>query len=257
MRNINLALFSLFLVCLISLPILCVDKYLSHPDYPWQLVPFGADSLSQQYKDAYSILDAKALVPRLDDSIKSVVEVLVDGWGVPYDEKMLEQDFAFLRQERVTLTMHRRLLGYTSHVENVEFRTGFAGGILLMQGDSLTCSRRADSTYWQFERGFCCVNCNDSKMIAIIDSLLSDSVQVKLGWTVRSTREGDREKLHEVLRGLSDVASRHPDVQFIIQGTHRPILGTPETRRKYLAPWVPAVFINCELKEPQKEIYFK
>ena len=253
MRNINLALFSLFLVSLILLPILCVDRYISHPDHPWQLVPFGADSLSQQYKERYSTLKPQPLIPLLQDSSKSVVEVLIDGWGVPYDEKMLEQDFLLFRQPNAKYAMHRRLLGHTSHAENVEYRFGFAGGVFLMQGDSSTCSQRADSTYWEFERGFCCVNCGDSKMISIIDSLLSDSTQVKIGWTVRSTREGDRETLHEVLRGLSDVASRHPDVQFIIQGTHRPILGTPETRRKYLAPWVPAVFLNAKIYIPEKK----
>lgn len=252
-RNINLIIFSLFLASLISLPILCMNKYLSHPDYPWQLVPFGADSLSKHYKDNYPTLDAKALIPRLGDSTKSVVEVLVDGWGVPYDEIILAHDFAIFKQNKVSFAMHKRLLGYTSHVENVEYRTGFAGGIFLLQGDSLACSQRVDSTYWDFERSLCCVDCSDVKMIATVDSLLSDSVHVKLGWTVRSTREGDRETLHSLLRGLSDMASRHPDVPFIIQGTHRPILGTPETRRKYLAPWVPAVFINCKLKEIPKK----
>lgn len=247
-RNINLALFSAFLLCLISLPILCVDKYLSHQDYPWQLTPFGYDSLSQHYKDHYLTMDAKALVTHLKDSTKPVVTVMIDGWGVPYDESTLEEDFALLKKEKVKFAMHRRLLGYTSHAENVEYRSGLAGGTFLTQGDSLICAQRADSTYWKFGQALCCENCDDSKMISVIDSLLSDSTQTRLGWTARSTREGDREKLHNILQGLSDIASRHPDVQFIIQGTHRPILGTPETRRKYLAPWVPAVFINCELK---------
>lgn len=252
MRNVNLILFSLFLVSLILFPILCMDEGRSYLNYPWQLVPFGADSLSQDYKSEYRILNSHALMTHLADSSKKTTMILVDGWGVPYDEKKLEQDFSLFRQEHATFTIHQRLLGHTLHAENVEYRTGFAGGVFLMQGDSLVCSQRADSAYWGFKQGFCCANCNDSKMIAIIDSLLSDSARMKLGWTVLSTREGDRKKLHEVLRGLSDVASRHPDVQFVIQGTHRPILGTPETRRKHLAPWVPAVFINCELKEIPK-----
>ena len=250
MRNLNLILFLLFLVGIISLRILCVNDYLSHSGNPWHLVPFGVDSLSEKYKENYVVLNHQKLVSHLQDTTRMTVEILIDGWGVPYDEKMLEQDFSSFKQKGAIFAMHRRLLGHTLHAENVEYRAGFSGGTFLMQGDSLTCSQRADSSYWEFKRGFCCVNCGDAKMITIIDSLLSDSAQVKIGWTVHSTREGDRETLHEVLRRLSDVASRHPDVQFIIQGTHRPILGTPETRRKYLAPWVPAVFINCELKEP-------
>ena len=85
MRNINLALFLFFLASLVLLPILCVNRYLSHQDYPWQLVPFGADSLSQHYKDQYQIMGPEPLMIQLEDSTKSTVMVLVDGWGVPYD----------------------------------------------------------------------------------------------------------------------------------------------------------------------------
>lgn len=250
-RNVNLVLFCIVLAVLIAIPFLSGKIFTINQNAPWLFSPFNSgDSLSTAYKERYRVLEQNALIHRIEDATRAIVSVMIDGWGVPYDEKMLEQDFALFKQDNAKYAMHRRLLGHTSHAENVEYRTGFSGGIFLMQGDSSTCSQRADSTYWEFEREFCCVNCGDSKMISIIDSLLSDSTQVKIGWTVRSTREGDRETLHEVLRGLSDVASRHPDVQFIIQGTHRPILGTPDTRRKYLAPWVPAVFINCELKEP-------
>lgn len=253
MRNINLALFSFFLVVLISHPIFFADYEKSQPNAPWHLLPFHADSLSQQYKINYHIMEQHALVTHLADSAQKKVMVLVDGWGIPYDEDMLKQDFALFNRANAEFAIHKRLLGHTSHAENVEYRKGFADGIFIIQGDSSACEKKTSLTYWDFRQNYCCANCNDSKMISIIDSLLSDSNQVKIGWTVRSTREGDRETLHEVLRGLSDVASRHPDVQFIIQGTHRPILGTPETRRKYLAPWVPAVFLNAKIYIPEKK----
>lgn len=253
-RNVNLVLFCVVLAILVAIPFVSGKLFASNQNAPWLFSPFNSgDSLSTVYKERYRVLDQNALIRRLEDSAQTTVSIMIDGWGVPYDENMLEQDFALFLQKTASFAMHKRLLGYTSHAENVEYRSGFAGGILLMQGDSATCLRRADSSYWEFERSFCCVNCDDAKMIAIVDSLLSDSAQVKLGWTVRSTREGDRETLHEVLLGLSDIASRHPDVQFIIQGTHRPILGTPETRRKYLAPWVPAVFLNAKIYIPEKK----
>ena len=248
-RNINLILFSITLALLIAIPFVSDKLFVINQNAPWQFSPFNSgDSLSVVYKERYRVLDASALIRLLKDTSRTTISIMVDGWGVPYDEKMLEQDFSLFKQQNVKYAMHRRSLGYTSHAENVEYHIGFAGGTFLTQGDSLICAQRADSAYWKFEQSLCCENCGDSKMISVIDSLLSDSAQMRIGWTARSTREGDREKLHEILKGLSDVASRHPDVQFIIQGTHRPILGTPETRRKYLAPWVPAVFINCELK---------
>ena len=249
MRNINLALFSLLLISLISLPILCVDQYLSHPDCPWQLVPFGADSLSQTYKSQYRILGPQALMTHLADSSKKTVMVLIDGWGVPYDEKMIEDDFKILQGENTSLAMHKRLLGHTSHAENVEYKARFSEGALITSGDSAACTKAEREQGVHFKQTVCCVNCNNMQTIAMLDSLVADTTWSKIGWTAYSTREGDREKLHSLLRGLFDVASKHPETQFVIQGTHRPILGTPETRRKYLAPWVPAVFINCDLKE--------
>lgn len=252
-RNINLILFSVILVFLISIPFVSKNLFVTNQDAPWQFTPFNSgDSLSIIYKERYRILDQQALIHQIKDKASTTVSVMIDGWGVPYDERMLEQDFALFEENKSSFAIHKRLLGFTSHAENVEYRSEFAGGTFLMQGDSSTCLRRADSSYWEFERSFCCANCDDSKMIAVVDSLLSDSTQTKIGWTVRSTREGDREKLHEILRKLSDVVNQHPDVQFIIQGTHRPILGAPETRRMYNAKWVPAVFINCELKESSK-----
>lgn len=250
MRNINLVLFSLLLASLISLPILCVDQYLSHPDRPWQLVPFGADSLSQTYKSQYQIFDPQALITHLADSSKPTIMVLIDGWGAPYDETMLEDDFGILQGPNTTFAMHKRLLGHTSYAENVEYKAGFSEGVLITGGNSATCTKLEREQGVHFKQTFCCKNCNDMQVLAMLDSLIADTTWNKIGWTIRSTCEGDRTKLHKVLHGLSDIVRRHPDVQFILQGTHRPTLGTPETRRKYLAPWVPAAFINCELKQP-------
>jgi len=244
MRNVNLALFSLLLASLISFPILCVDQYLSHPDYPWQLVPFGADSLSQTYKKQYPVFGPQALMTHLADTSKPTAMVLIDGWGVPYDEKLLEDDFSILQRANTTFAMHKRLLGNTSHAENVEYRIGFSDGALITDGDSATCAKIESEQGVHFKQTVCCENCNDMQTVAMLDSLITDTAWRKIGWTVRSTREGDREKLHSLLQDLVNVANKHPETQFIIQGTHRPILGTPETRRKYLAPWVPTALIN-------------
>lgn len=249
MRNINLALFSLMLVTFISLPILCVDRYMSHPDMPWQLVPFGADSLSQTYKNQYLILGPQALMTHLADSVKPTAMVLVDGWGVPYEEKMLKEDFKILDSTKVIFAIHKRLLGYTTHAENVEYKNAFLDGALIASSDSISCAntKRGLGTY--FKQTICCSKCNDDQSLSLFDSLLTNSEWDKIAWTALGNREGDRKKLHSLLRRLVNIANKHPNVQFIIQGTHRPTLGSPETRRKHLAPWVPAVFINCELKK--------
>ena len=249
MRNINLAFFSLFLAIIILLPIVCVDRYRSNPDVPWQLVPFDADSLSIAYKSQYQIIDYHALSTQLKNPSRTTAMVLIDGWGVPYDEKMLEEDFGILQGASTTFAIHKRLLGYTSHAENVEYRQAFSEGVLIADGASLTCKKIEDKQGGHFKQTICCENCNDKQTLAMLDSLVMDSTWNKVAWTVRSTSEGNRETLHNVLREIANIATRHPEIQFIVQGTHRPLLGTPETRRKYLAPWVPAAFINCQLKK--------
>ena len=222
-RNINLLLFSAFLALLVSVPILHLDKGVSiragWSQGPWHLIPFGADSLSQYYKDRYQVLDEKPLATLLQDSTRLLVMILVDGWGVPYDEGLLEADFQMIGGKNVSYAVHKRLFQTTSFAESTEYGSDFKDGIVITGDDSVGCAK--------------------------IDSLISDSLWNRIAWTARGAREGDRNKLHNLLKEISAVAAKHPDVQFIVQGTHRPILGTPETRRKHLAPWVPAVFINC------------
>lgn len=223
-RNINLLLFSLLLLLFISVPILRLDEGRSirggWNQGPWHLLPFGADSLSQHYKDRYQVLNEKPLASLLQDSAKPLVLILVDGWGVPYDECLLEADFQVIGGKFVSYAVHKRPFQTTSYAESIEYGANFKEGIILDSEDSAGCAK--------------------------IDSLISVGSMNRIAWTARGPREGYRDKLHKLLKALSELAGKHPDVRFIIQGTHRPILGTPEIRRMYLGPWVPAVFVNCE-----------
>ena len=253
MRNINLILFAATLAFLIALPWVCGNMFLSHQDAPWQLLPFNSgDSLSTAYKERYQVLDIPALIRQVDDTTRTTVSVMVDGWGVPYDEEMLAEDFAFFDAKTAQFALHKRLLGHTAHAETVELRTGFEDGLSIVSGDSAECSRLEAQPRFGAKQTFCCLNCTDGDVAVSLDSLLADTTWKRMEWTARETNLGDREKLHGLLRELSTVMAKHSDVQFIIQGTHRPILGTPETRRKYNARWVPAVFVNCTLKPEKK-----
>jgi len=245
-RKINLLAFSLFLVLLIALPMLFVDRFLSNTQRPWQLLPFGADSLSGFYKEHYSIIEEGSLFSRLADTAKPTVIVMVDGWGVPYNERMLSKDFDIFANNAAQYALHKRMFGITALAESEELSKGFSDGLFIFGGDSSTCEKKQKSLKRDFVQIECCVNCGDAKMISVMDSLILERSWNRVAWTTSQTREGDRDSLHLCLRGLAEQAKKHPDYQFIIQGTHWPILGTPETRRKYLKPWVPAVFINGE-----------
>jgi hypothetical protein len=92
-----------------------------------------------------------------------------------------------------------------------------------------------------------CHKCPDSVMAVTLDSVLvavagdSASPVKNVAWTTQDSRNGDRAKLHATLRLIADVARRHPEARFIVQGTHRPILGDPKIRRESFTRWVPTV----------------
>jgi hypothetical protein len=252
-RNFNLVLFAVLLAFLIALPCVCGNMFLSHQDAPWQLLPFNSgDSLSMVYKERYRVFDAPALIRQIEDSSRTTVSIMVDGWGVPYDENMLADDFGIFEAKTAQFALHKRLLGHTAHAEAVETRVGFENGLLIGRGDSSECARQEAFPRFGAKQSFCCLNCTDKAVAGSLDSILTDTTWKRIEWTARGTNLGDRDKLHDLLRQLAEIAAQHPDVQFIIQGTHRPILGAPEVRRKYNARWVPAVFINCKLKTEKK-----
>lgn len=245
-KLLNLTLFSAVIIFIISLPIICVDRYLPQSQNPWQLQPFNADSLSHYYKNNYQILDDTALADFLDDTSKTTVIVMVDGWGVPYNETLLKQDFAIFRDNSTKPAIHKRLFNTTSYAEKKEFQKSFINSTFIYGGDSSSCSKKKKKLSHFFTQIDCCDNCSDMGMTALLDSLISANSWNTIAWTTRQTSQGDRDSLHIVLRELSKIAKKHTNTQFIIQGTHRPILGSPETRRKYLAPWIPSIFVNIK-----------
>ena len=100
-------------------------------------------------------------------------------------------------------------------------------------------------------------------MVAKIDSLLNegnDSLAVApnrkfIAWTTRDTRFPisddpiEVEKLYYArlfgtLQMVASLAKRHPEVRFVVQGDHEPILSPMEFQKKFYKRWVPFVVLN-------------
>ena len=103
----------------------------------------------------------------------------------------------------------------------------------------------------------------DSIMAAKLDSLLSDGNDSLglvpnrkfIAWTTRDTRfpisddpiETEKlyyERLFGTLQMVADLARKHPDVRFVVQGDHNPILGPLEFQNRFYKRWVPFVVLN-------------
>jgi len=173
---------------------------------PKSVVPPDAPEV---YRESYSVLDQKRVSLHVVDSSRPVALIIVDAWGVSYDKSILAEDFAIFNDVPHHFAIHKRLRNKTQHAQGAEIKDDFEQ-----------------------------VSYDD------MDSLLSDSTYKRVATTIHPSQDGDRENLHKALSGIQGLVKKYPETIFIIQGAHRPILGTPETRKKYYAHWVPVVFGN-------------
>lgn len=253
LQRISLLAFAVFVVLAVALSYMMGATLFADQDKPWHMQPFtDADSLTVEYTGKYELLDRRALLPKFIDSSRATVTILVDAWGVPFDEILLAADFAIFKDLPHREFLHHRLANRTRHAEFAEFRipgdsTRPHDGVYLFGGDSLEYGRNLYIDSLGYGVRLFCQKCPDSVMAATLDSVLAavavdtTSLVKNIAWTTQNSRDGDRAKLHTTLRLIADVARKHPEARFIVQGTHRPILGDPKIRRESFAHWVPAV----------------
>ena len=253
LQRVSLYGFCAFVVLAVAISYLMGATLFVESEKPWHMQPFtDADSLTVEYTGKYELLDKKSLLSRFADSSRVTVAILVDAWGVPFDEHLLAEDFSIFKDLPHKEFLHHRLANRTRHAEFAELRiprdsTSSRDGIYLFGGDSLEYGRNLYIDTLRYTQKVFCQKCPDSVMAAMLDSVLAsvavDSAsRVKnVAWTTQDSRDGDRAKLHATLRLIAEVARKHPEVRFIVQGTHRPILGDPKIRRESFTHWVPVV----------------
>ena len=253
LQKLSLAVFSVLFVFAVIFSYLINSQFIRMPEKPWHMQPFiDADSLTEEYIFKYEQFDSRKLIGQFADSSRGIVSILVDAWGVPFDEKLLAEDFAIFKELSHREFLHYRLANRTRHAEFAELRipgdsTRTHDGVYMFGGDSLEYGRNLYMDSLGYGVRLFCQKCPDSVMAATLDSVLaavavdSASSVKNVAWTTQGSRDGDRAKLHATLRLIADVARRHPEARFIVQGTHRPILGDPKIRRESFTHWVPAV----------------
>ena len=104
----------------------------------------------------------------------------------------------------------------------------------------------------------------DRESTALLDSLLSaqDSALRFIAWTTLDTKfplqgfmdpykidvaaldSAYTERLAGTLQLVADLAKKHPEVRFIVQGDHNPILSPLKFQEKFYKRWVPFVVLN-------------
>ena len=252
LQRISLLAFSVVVVLAVALSYMMGATLFADQDKPWHMQPFSdADSLTEEYTGKYKLLDRNSLLGKFTESSRVTVSILVDAWGVPFDGKLLAEEFAVFKDFPHKEFLHQRLANRTRHAEFAELRipgdsTRPHDGVYLFGGDSLEYGRNLYMDSLGYGVRLFCQKCPDSVMAATLDSVLAavavdtTSPVKNVAWTTQNSRDGDRAKLHATLRLVADVARKHPEARFIVQGTHRPILGDPKIRRESFTHWVPA-----------------
>ena len=245
-QTVNLVVFLVLVIATSTMVYVLEKTTFSVPvEKPWHLSPsIHEDSLSSQYLSKYKILDKKALRRQLYDSSRTNIFILVDAWGVPVRETTLEEEFAIFAKLPHVFALHQRLGARNIHAERVELRDGPENKIYLFGGDSVEYGRPQLIAEIGFKRTLLCQNCGDEVMIEKIDSLLENDSLKFVAWTTQSSRGGDKDSLRKSLKLIAGLALRHPEVNFVVQGSHRPVLCSPEIRNSYKFHWVPVVILN-------------
>lgn len=255
MKNLNKIIFSFFILVLLVMSFFSDSAFFFYGvDKPWQLEPFAhEDSLSLFYKNNYKILGKDRVIATEVDSTKAVTVILVDAWGVPLDSSLMKDDFDCFSKNNTLFALHPRLINRNTHAEGVELFNQYGNSTYFFGGDSTEYEGRNYIADRGFNEIIFCQNCGDEVMLAKLDSAIGATIADTsvtqprmLAWTTQTSRDGNRENLHKTLAGIAKLTQKYPEMQFVIQGTHRPILGTPETRRMYHAHWVPVVIANSK-----------
>ncbi len=249
-QKINLSTFTIVVISMASLVyVFGITSFSSSFDKPWHLSPSEhEDSLSLDYLHRYQIFDQKPLSQYCLDSSRTNIFILVDAWGVPVQESILSEEFAIYEYLPHSFALHRRLANRNKYAERVEFRNPPQNNLYLFGGDSLEYNRQKYIKELGFENTLYCNKCSDSLMLTKIDSVLAADSLKFIAWTTQSSRTGNRDSLRKSLSLIANFANKHLESQIVLQGTHRPILGSPEIRNAHKSHWVPVVILNNKEK---------
>ncbi len=237
------------------------------------------DILPEEIRIHYNSTDSVTITKYHVDTTRNNVIILVESWGIPMDSAMFAKELALLEGSIKDHGIHFRMYSRTRTAEREDLldsawrdSTGrrdslFMPNKFVSLGYKTSFLFGGDSTIqWRYKyirnSGFQNAIWTDSAtadmaMAAKIDSLLNlpDSVKLFIAWTTRDTRfpisddpvECERlyyERLFGTLQIVAGLARKHPDVRFVVQGDHEPILSPLEFQRKFYKRWVPYVVLN-------------
>ena len=246
--------------------------------------PVARDSLPESFKAKYFTTDSASITRGFIDSSKTNVVVLVESWGIPLDTNRFAKQLQIFDGVATQVGAHHRMYSRTRTAEREDLiysvsrdSTGRRDTVFLPQvlraqgvktqfiygGDSLVQMRNKYIRNVGFDETFYGSR-TDDESTTLLDSLLSvqDSTLRFIAWTTLDTKfplqgfdnpykasvaavdSAYTERLAGTLWLVADLAKKHPNVRFIVQGDHNPILSPIGFQEKFYKRWIPFVILN-------------
>ena len=245
--------------------------------------PVQRKNIAEDFKKEFSVVDSASVTRGYIDTLRSNVVILVESWGVPLDLNRFKMQLRPFNEIATKIGVHNRMYSRTRTAEREDLiydirrdslrkDTSFLPSIFanrgyktlfLFGGDSLEQFRYKYINNIGFSESIYGNGYEDRLMALKIDSLLADTLQNSfIAWTTRDTKFPMNEfrdiynsdanavdsvyalHLEHTLSLIATLAHRHPNVRFVVQGDHNPILSPLEFQDRFYKRWVPFIVLN-------------
>ena len=246
--------------------------------------PVQRTKIAEDYKNKYFVTDSVTITRDYIDSTRNNVIVLVESWGIPLDIHRFENQLELFKGIIAITGIHNRMYSRTRTAEREDliktisrnstgrkdttflsqiFATNGYSTTFLFGGDSLEQFRFKYIHNIGFESAIYGNGLDDSAMISQIDSVLTESPPKHfIAWTTRNTKFPTPEfpniyksapdaidstytqRLTHTLSSIANLARKHPETRFIVQGDHNPILSPIKFQERFYKRWVPFIVLN-------------
>lgn len=246
--------------------------------------PVQRKEISEVFRKKYIVTDSVTITRDYIDTSRNNVIILVESWGVPLDIKRFEDELnAFNGVDKVVIGIHNRMYSRTRTAEredliyeihrdstgrdtiflpkvfsDINYKTTF-----LLGADSLEHFRYKYISNIGFNQAIYANGLEDAAMALEIDSILADTTQKHfVAWTTRDTKfplpgfssiyncnvdvvdSAYTMRLTATFSLIVNLAHKHPETRFIVQGDHNPILSPIQFQERFYKRWVPFIVLN-------------
>ena len=234
------------------------------------------NKLPDAFKRSYKWVESPMITKDYVDTSRTTVVVLVESWGIPIDTSVLKKEFDVFKNLRTDYGVHHRMYSMTRTAEREDlvysilnkeekkdslfipqmYKEKNRPSTYLVGADSMLYRRYRYIHNMGFTNVLFADSLSDSLIIMKIDSLLQDSSGIQfIAWTTRDTRfpmQGNAEqveltyykRMFNSLAMVKELALRYPNVRFIVQGDHEPLLCPKAFAEQFYRRWVPYIILN-------------